>query len=829
MKGKSKFLLAAGAVLLLVCVVVIILLVMHKKGAGQTGNADTGQVAEASAALETANESLFEEDGDELEKKGTPAAFNEGSAMLAIFGEYSEEHGGTLIPRQLTDQWDMEQAEELATPLLAKIYQEGDQRKGVLVVQRQMVSDGEVVASHAQQATISVYIFTQKGRRWYFEKGNKEVTEIGAYGEAPERRLIKLGDDKYGILFNGGYANMGQVISYATLIGLSDKSINELGAFDTGEENSGACDEQAEEAEANALDECWSYSGELNFLRDGGKDYYLLGVNYQGTGHQDGQDGIVDVGREEYYQKVGDSYTRVDAKRAADSTPVAQSELEVAEVEGVEGDEGDEGDETTESAAPRQELPHDPAITITEGRLVASGPGPSFDCAQASTTLQQTICKPENSELQAVERKLTALYDKLLAKLPEKQAQWLRESHHNWLAGDAGCIESDYRYGDWAKDCLLDSYRTRLDEMTLGVFANPVLPNQLPYRVVLPNGLEGVFTLKPLTTEGDGEELWFSSGADSRRVGAIASGAKELDTAISLIGVKGDRLLVKITTADAVSYHALDEKNNFVLQGQKSSKEAGEHYWIDFSARWVAGDNGPRLQLDEDYQNAESNFGIAYIHPKDRQRIYQFHFDGQPWEEALPEPQSWLDKPDAAVRYTALYREIIAANKPLAAAPDDCFERGIDWTLASASLAHWLGVVQEARRRGVAYDQAASILGKVLVSNERPTLNEGERELFRALDYMRRKLEANEGWQQQPEAAQDEGANEVEGSDESGAPYLTIGCLNEEEPSFDYVIDREHWFNTFWLRRHADGTYAVAKQVVDYALHSKPAGLSAAR
>lgn len=814
MNRKIKY-LVTGILSLVVGAAAIGYVVVRKENSRQPASVSAGKELDTEPAEQQPDSvAPADEDNGELEKKGTPAIFDKDSAMLAVFGEYNPAKQGTLIPKRLTDQWDLAQAEELATPLMLTTYAEGGQRKGVLVVQRQMILDGEVVDAHSQPVTISVYIFKQKGRRWYYEKGNQQVVEVGSYGQAPEGRFIKLGDDNYGILFYGGYANMGYVTEFALIVGLSDASIKELGSFDTGEENSGTCDDEAAASETSDLPECWSYRGELSFLRETGEEDYIVQLSYQGTGRQDGQEGVVDVSREEYFLKQGDSYTRIDAKRAANGQPVAESELEVTELEEAAG--------AAEIASPEQTSAPANAVTTTAGpREASGGPGPSFACAQATSRLQQTICKPEHSALQAVERQLAAHYDKLLTTLPATQAQWLRESQRNWLDGEAGCAD-DYRYGDWATDCLLDSYRSRLHELTLGVIINPLRPHQLPYRVVLPNGREGLFELRPAADEGQGgEELWYVSGTEAQRVAASEAGAKPGDKTISLIGLKGDRLLLEMRGAEAASYHALDDNNRFVLQGQKATTAAQGDYWIEFSRQWVAGDNGPRLQVDEHYQ--------FYLHPNNLQRFYQFRFDGQPWEEQLPEPHYWLDKPDVAARYTALYREIIAAKQPLSAAPDDCYERGIDWTLASASLAHWLDVVLEAQARGVAYEHAPAIIAKVLAGSERPMLGEGEREMFRALDYLRRKLEAQQDWQERLAAASEAEEREAEEEAEEGAeeevglPYLEIGCLAEEHSSFDYAIGREYWFNTFWWRRHADGTYAVAKQVVDYALHAKPA------
>ena len=129
--------------------------------------------------------------------------------MAAVFCEYDRAKGGTLLPIEYTATWDMTRAEYLATPLLAATYVEGGIDKGVLVVQRQIIVENEVAWSHATSAVVSVYVFKRAGARWQFEKGAKEALDAGAKGNAAGAELIKLGDDRFGLWFEGGDIHQG--------------------------------------------------------------------------------------------------------------------------------------------------------------------------------------------------------------------------------------------------------------------------------------------------------------------------------------------------------------------------------------------------------------------------------------------------------------------------------------------------------------------------------------------------------------------------------------------------------------------------------------------
>jgi len=211
-----------------------------------------------------------------------PSTFDEHTAMAAIFCEYNREKGGTLLPVEHTKTWDMAHAEILASPLLAATYVESGVQKGVLVVQRQSIYESEIVTSHATSAVVSVYVFKHAGAVWQFEKGAKEALDAGANGHAPGADLIKLGDDKFGLWFEGGDIHQGYIDAYAYIVTLSTPKIAQVAELVMGQGNPGACSDDSKER-SEFVHKCWSYQGRRDLVRVKGQEYFTLRIAYKGT------------------------------------------------------------------------------------------------------------------------------------------------------------------------------------------------------------------------------------------------------------------------------------------------------------------------------------------------------------------------------------------------------------------------------------------------------------------------------------------------------------------------------------------------------------------
>jgi hypothetical protein len=147
--------------------------------------------------------------------------------MRAVFCYYNPAQRGTLRPLRYTAAWNLAAAEQLASPHLVATYQEGNVRKGVLVVERQALVDGRIGEAPSTPVTLSVYVFAYDlaERRWELEKGDAAVATRGSYGRAPAARLVRLGDERHGLWFEYGVTDRGDTSSVAFLVDLSEPEV----------------------------------------------------------------------------------------------------------------------------------------------------------------------------------------------------------------------------------------------------------------------------------------------------------------------------------------------------------------------------------------------------------------------------------------------------------------------------------------------------------------------------------------------------------------------------------------------------------------------------
>ncbi|PXX40364.1 hypothetical protein [Undibacterium pigrum] len=251
-----------------------------------------------------------------------PEVFNADTAMLAIFGTYNDKQQGVLLPEKNTAQWNMKEADTLATALLVATYTEAGKKKAVLAIQRQQILDGVVEQSHATGAMISVYIFAYNGKQWVFEKGKKEVVESGAHGEAPGGSLIRLGQDKYGLLFAGGDVHQGFTNDYAFIISLSEPKPVKLLDLSMGESNSGTCTDVVEEQEG-MMQACWESVSKLSFLQNGTDEYYALKLSTTSNKPADGSKQVLEKKWDEYFVRTATGYKASKAQSLKAAKPVA--------------------------------------------------------------------------------------------------------------------------------------------------------------------------------------------------------------------------------------------------------------------------------------------------------------------------------------------------------------------------------------------------------------------------------------------------------------------------------------------------------------------------
>ena len=88
----------------------------------------------------------------------------------------------------------------------------------------------------------------------------------------------------------------------------------------------------------------------------------------------------------------------------------------------------------------------------------ARAASPSFDCAKASSEVEELICR--DADLAKLDRSLSELYSVLLKNTPESERKHLKAEQRGWVKGRNDCWKSSDMRG-----CVAEEYRMRIGEL----------------------------------------------------------------------------------------------------------------------------------------------------------------------------------------------------------------------------------------------------------------------------------------------------------------------------------------------------------------------------
>ncbi len=133
---------------------------------------------------------------------------------------------------------------------------------------------------HACAPLIGAATFSQQGDGWQLDAVTKAISTMGSFGSGPKGKLIKIGADRYGVVFHDGGMNQGISGEAVVIIAEVGESLREiLTISEYGGDNSGACGEE--------LAACWKYSSKMDFEPGPNPDYYDIKVTTSGTREDD--------------------------------------------------------------------------------------------------------------------------------------------------------------------------------------------------------------------------------------------------------------------------------------------------------------------------------------------------------------------------------------------------------------------------------------------------------------------------------------------------------------------------------------------------------------
>lgn len=137
---------------------------------------------------------------------------------LSFVGSWNEEKAREIIT-DICKGWIFNDIQENFTIKRSLSFQKNGIQKRLV----QILRNGE--SCHFCPGLIGVVIFSERNDRWKVEFEEKTFAKFGSHGVPPEAKLIKIGLDRYGLLFQwwrnvqGG----GDYVHYVALIDLSDK------------------------------------------------------------------------------------------------------------------------------------------------------------------------------------------------------------------------------------------------------------------------------------------------------------------------------------------------------------------------------------------------------------------------------------------------------------------------------------------------------------------------------------------------------------------------------------------------------------------------------
>ncbi len=240
-------------------------------------------------------------------------AFTVPAAMEVIYGLYDKNiecskwlckpHEARRFESKASDDGLLHTRAAGAYPFDAK-----DGRRMLLLTETLSREKEDWEGCHACAPILGAAMFQEIDGAWFIEALQKDLGEIGSYGELPSNKLVSIGPEMVGVLFNEGYTAQGITEGGIVLIGLIEGKFEVLIDQNTSFSNEGMFVDPKTEPRA------YSYSSELNFETDEPGKPFTLVLQRKGRCPKDGKEGtgpIVNISETLRYRIVGTRYVLV--------------------------------------------------------------------------------------------------------------------------------------------------------------------------------------------------------------------------------------------------------------------------------------------------------------------------------------------------------------------------------------------------------------------------------------------------------------------------------------------------------------------------------------
>lgn len=123
-------------------------------------------------------------------------------------------------------------------------------------------------------------VFTKNGDEWELNSQSKLITRTGLHGELSGGRIVKIGAEKYGVMFHWKATSDGIAEEGDLLIAETKGGLKEVFSMVTGGDNKKHCEEVGAYADDPS---CWSYRSKIDFVANANSSFYDLRVTSEGT------------------------------------------------------------------------------------------------------------------------------------------------------------------------------------------------------------------------------------------------------------------------------------------------------------------------------------------------------------------------------------------------------------------------------------------------------------------------------------------------------------------------------------------------------------------
>ncbi|MBI4853388.1 MAG: hypothetical protein HY819_16465 [Acidobacteria bacterium] len=229
--------------------------------------------------------------------------FSEKKAMEFLYSNYNEaQKESNWNPTQedllkVDEDSSLKEAKEFyVTALLTSPFKEEGSDKQILIT----AAAPPEHTCHACAPIIGAFIFKKNTQGWELELKQHYVTELGSYGAPPDGKLVQIGKDNFGVLFDFGDTGQGYTTESVVLIAKTDKAFKEILTVETGGDNSGTCGDD--------LGPCWEFSSKYEFVSGKNENFFDFKISTTGTKGGDEENTTVPVNENKTYIFDGKEY-----------------------------------------------------------------------------------------------------------------------------------------------------------------------------------------------------------------------------------------------------------------------------------------------------------------------------------------------------------------------------------------------------------------------------------------------------------------------------------------------------------------------------------------